>query len=139
MEEKEIDGYKFVEFKGWNEWAEYFKPINNHLSSDPDEFMFETYGEELEFVRNYQFNNVWTYEQAEMSMIISNGYHLVNRIGYYLTEVPWKPDTIYTVILSEDVECECYDEEAWDNGEREDAGDPNCKKCEGYGLVTEYL
>ena len=130
------------EIQGWDVWAEQYKPVKNHLYkyADPDSTMkmFETYGEEVEYIQNYDPKYVWTYVDSDMCSLILAGYHYVNRLGYYITEVPWT-DEDTTVLLSVERECECYDEEAWDNGEREDAGDPNCTKCEGYGLVTEYV
>jgi hypothetical protein len=62
----------------------------------------------------------------------------VNRLGYYVTELPWEDENDY-VLLSVETECECYDEEAMDRGERQEYGDPNCEKCQGYGLITEYV
>ncbi len=129
----------FTEYQGWNEWADKYKPIKNHLVSDPDQQMFETYGEELEFVQSVEPNRIWTYLQGDMSDLICAGYHYVNRIGYYISEVPWTNEDDY-VLLSVEKECDCYneDEDIMDtrNGEY---GDPACTKCEGYGMITEYV
>ena len=40
----------YTENQGWTEWETKFKPIKSHFRNDPDETMFETYGEEVEFV-----------------------------------------------------------------------------------------
>ena len=125
-----------TEYQGWDEWAEKFKPIKNHLDSDPDQLLFEIYGEEIEFVRNYDPRYVWTNLQGDMSDLICAGYHYVNRIGYYITEVPWDDDMDYA-LLSVEVECECYDEDREDNDDG--FGSPDCEKCDGYGLVTNYV
>lgn len=125
----------FTEYQGWNEWADKYKPIKNHLVSDPDQQMFETYGEELEFVQSVEPNRIWTYLQGDMSDLICAGYHFVNRLGYYISEVPWTNEDDY-VLLSVEVECECYDEDAYDDG---GFGNPACTKCEGYGMITEYV
>jgi hypothetical protein len=131
-----IPEQKFVSLT-WKEWQEQFKPIKNHFSSDPDEIMFETYGEEVEFViDNTPSRKVWTYGDGDYCSYVSNGYHYVNRIGYYVCEVPYDEDTDYEIIVSTEVECECYDENREDNdGE---FGDAECEKCEGYGMITEY-
>jgi hypothetical protein len=123
------------EYQGWNEWAEKYKPIKNHLVKDPDQQMFETYGEELEYVQSIEPNRIWTYLDGDMSSLVCAGYHFVNRIGYYITEVPWTDEDDY-VLLSVEVECECYDEDAYDDG---GFGSPNCEECEGYGYVTNYV
>lgn len=124
----------YTEYQGWNEWAEKYKPIKNHFSKDPDELMFETYGEEVDYVKSVEPNRIWTYLDGDLCSIISAGWHYVNRLGYYITEVPWTNEDDY-VLLSVEKECECYDDER-DDGE---LGDPDCKECEGCGYVTEYV
>jgi hypothetical protein len=126
----------YTEYQGWNEWEAKFKPIKNHFRNDPDEIMFETYGEEWEFVQKQDPRNVWTNIQGDMSDLIVAGVAYVNRLHYYITEIPWENEDDY-VLLSVEVECECYDEDREDNdGE---FGDANCPECEGYGLVTKYV
>lgn len=74
-------------------WAEQYKPINNHLApgrSCYDGMMFETDGEELEFVRNYPDANVWTLVNWEREDILIPGFHIVNRLGYFVTQLPFK-------------------------------------------------
>ena len=127
-----------MEILGWNAWAEQYKPKPNHLSKYPDEKMYETYGEEVEYIQTVDPRYVWTLVTGDMCDLIVAGYAYVNRLAYYVTEVPWENEEDY-VLLSVEKECECYDEEAMDNGDREEYGDPNCQLCEGYGLVTEYV
>ena len=119
-----------MEILGWEAWEEKYKPIQNKFR-DHDERMFETYGEEVEFVQSQDPRYVWTNVQGDMSDLIVAGYAYVNRLCYYITEVPWESDDDY-VLLSVEKECECYDE---DSGE----GSEDCKICQGYGLVTEYV
>lgn len=119
-----------LEIQGWNAWAEKYKPIKNHFRSY-DEFMFETYGDDVEFVQNYDPRYVWTNVQGDMSDLIVAGYAYVNRLCYYITEIPWEDD-MTTALLSVERECECYDDETGD-------GKEDCQLCEGYGLVTEYV
>ena len=127
---------KAVEYQGWSAWEDKFKPIKNHFRNDPDEQMFETYGEEVDFVSNYDNKYVWTYLQGDMSDLIVAGYHYVNRLGYYISSVPWEDEDDYA-LLSVQEECKCYDENREDNdGE---FGDAECPECEGYGYVTKYI
>lgn len=127
------------EIQGWNEFESKYKPIKNHFSKDPDEVMFETYGEELEFVKAQDPRYIWTYLQGDMSDLVVAGYHFVNRIGYHISEVPWENEDDY-VLLSVQVECECYSEDEDVMETRNyDYGDPSCTKCEGYGMITEYV
>ena len=120
------------EYQGWSEWADKFKPIKNKFSKH-DELMFETYGEEYEYIQSLDPRYVWTHVSADMADLLVAGVAYVNRLCYYVCEVPWEDD-MDTVLLSVEKECVCYDEEAF-----EDGGDPNCKECDGYGLITEYV
>lgn len=96
-----------------------------------DGIMFETFGEELLAVQAANPLCVWTLvdgadfddqdllalgitkdddgsflkedgEPAETSLL-SNGQHLCNRIGYFITEKPAEPNTQYDIYLDEDV------------------------------------
>lgn len=127
----------------WDEFEENFKPIFNHFAAKNNPSldaesccavngrMFETYGEELEFVQSQDPNTVWTviesdetefnqflnnfkcdcvgdeddictcgkaHEAAEEAgleefWVISKGFHLVNRLGFIVTQVPWNDET----------------------------------------------
>lgn len=87
-------------------WLETYKPITNHIDpaaswqdEDGNGAMFETFGEELRFVQSQPNDKVWTYIDSETEdlPVIVSGYHAVNCIGYFVTEVPFTQDT--TVIL----------------------------------------
>jgi hypothetical protein len=125
----------YTEIQGWKAWEDKYKPIKNHFSKDPDETMFETYGEEVEFVTKADNKYIWTWIQGDMSDLVVAGYHYVNRLGYYISSIPWENEDDY-VLLSVEEECECYNEDGYDDG---GAGDPNCQECEGYGYVTKYI
>jgi hypothetical protein len=121
----------FVEIT-YSEWEEKFKPTTNHLAKYPDGINFETYGAEVEFVQSkIDERMVWTWLDADMCSVIANGYHYVNRLNYFVCEVPYEEDTDYQIITSTETECVCYDEETGD-------GKEDCDSCEGYGLVTVY-
>ena len=91
------------EFKQSEEWAnndhkrsedwltENFTFIENHIDDNAslDSCMFETYGEELEHVLNENEAHVWTYQDDDNgNPCITSGYHVVNRIGYLISEEP---------------------------------------------------
>jgi len=96
-----------------DEWFEQFKPIPNHLDEyasfegeDEQGTMFETYGDELEFVLAQNPNTVWTYADGDNGgTYIWNGYRLVNRIGYFITAVPFDDTKDYQIeVWGEDEE-----------------------------------
>jgi hypothetical protein len=127
----EIPEPAYIEYQGWSAWEQKFKPIKNHFRNDPDETMFETYGEEVEFITKADNKYIWTYIQGDYSDLIVAGYHYVNRLGYYISSVPWENEDDY-VLLSVQEECECYDE-------KEGEGKDDCDECEGAGYVTNYV
>jgi len=90
----------------FNDWLDKFKPINNHLddnASFQDEdgvgVMFETYGEEVEFVKSQDILTIWTYVDEDDESVVLDGFKLCNRIGYFITEVPREEDTRYVIDL----------------------------------------
>lgn len=71
-------------------WAEVYKPKLNHLVKT-EQMHFETYGIELGYVlatADLEPDRVWTLVDGDDGTYIVNGYHLVNRIAYFITEVP---------------------------------------------------
>jgi len=89
---------------GFEKWLEEFEPVINQfdpnaaMSTDAgdDGIMFETYGEEVDFVFNYNPDYVWTYVDSDYDdhPIIVNGRWLVNRIGYFITKKAWTKETL---------------------------------------------
>ena len=78
------------------EWFDTYKPIKNSLdkSSSFDGHMFETYGEEVAFVKAQDENRIWMLGDGDDGgMYIWNGWGFVNRIGYFVTEVHCPDDT----------------------------------------------
>lgn len=120
-----------TEIQGWNAFCDTYKVKTNHLSKYPNEMMYETYGEEYEYIKSMHPNFVWTLVQGDMCDLIVAGVAYVNRLGYYITENPWSNEADY-VLISVEKECECYDEET---GEGKD----DCELCAGYGLITEHV
>ena len=76
------------------EFDEKYVPINNHFANDEAIFHFETCGEELEFVLEQDNNKIWTIVDGDTTdnLYIVSGYHLVNRVGYVVTEKEWDTD-----------------------------------------------
>jgi len=74
-------------------WEEKYKPVYNHNADNPiwEDYKFETYGKDLEFVRAQDPRCIWTLvEGDDGNLYITNGYHFVNRLNYIVTDVPFE-------------------------------------------------
>lgn len=92
----------------FEQWLTTYKPKLNHLddnASFQDEsgkgIMFETYGKEWEYVKNINPEYVWTYGDEDGSYIVS-GRRFVNRLGYFVCEVPCS-DEVWIELDEEEV------------------------------------
>jgi hypothetical protein len=77
----------------WDTFEYHYKPKTNHLDSNASYggYMFETYGEELEAVKQAYNTNpatVWTVICDSGNVDVSSGFHFCNRLGYIITEIP---------------------------------------------------
>ncbi len=80
-----------------DEWYEQFHPIARQFDEPPKDF-------------DHHF--VWTaVDGDEGQFCVSEGIHWVNRIFYYVTEVPWEDNIFYNVVDDE----ELFDEEEDDD------------------------
>ena len=89
------------------QFEEQFTLVENHLDDNAsfDGAMFETYGEELEYVRMKAQNtrSVWTIvEGDDDTMYYSSGMRFVNRIGYLITREEWEGETDVEIDMSMD-------------------------------------
>jgi hypothetical protein len=66
------------------QFGERFAPVKNHLNPHApfDGCMFETFGEEWEFIRTQDPALIWTVIDCDGTMTIESGCHFVNRLGY---------------------------------------------------------
>ena len=73
---------------------EVFKPQQNHLDDNAsfNGWMYETYGEELDYVFNLAktTKKVWTIIEGDNdTMFYVAGFHYVNRLGFIVCEVEY--------------------------------------------------
>lgn len=87
-----------------NEFFEQYRPITNHIDDNAsfDGCMFETFGEEEMFVCTKSPTNIATYCDGDNGTYIVSGFHLVNRIGYFITELPVPEDLCVVVSLDKE-------------------------------------
>ena len=96
----------FIEMD-FDEWCEQYKPIVNHIDNNASfdngdgGLMFETYGDEVEFVKSQSPDKIWMYGDGDDGAgYLWSGWGFVNRIGYFVTEVPCPPNTTIQVLVS---------------------------------------
>ena len=84
-----------------DEWIETYKPKINHIDSNAscNGTMFETYGEEIEFVKSTSDNFVWTLLDVDCNLIVSSGQSWVNRLGHFICEVPWNDGEFHEILI----------------------------------------
>ena len=92
-----------------DDWRAHYKPLVNHLDDNAgwqdDEgrgILFETYGDELEFVLGCNPACVWTYcDNEDGDLVLVSGMYAFEMgvIGYFVTQVPVADDDAYSIIL----------------------------------------
>jgi hypothetical protein len=88
-----------------DEFDDQYALVPNHINpsatwtiDDNGGCMFETYGEEFEFVRRYDPRKVWTFVDGDDGdMYVVSGLHYVNRVGYLLSREPVPENTTVQV------------------------------------------
>ena len=79
-----------------DEFDQQYPLLVNHLNpnatwafNDNQGCLFETYGEELAFVRQQDLAKVWTLiDGDDGDLYVVSGFHFVNRLGYLISTVP---------------------------------------------------
>jgi hypothetical protein len=132
----------FVELD-YDTWVDTYKPILNHIDTNAsfDGMMFETYDEEVEFVKAQDENRIWMYGDGDDGgSFVWSGWGFVNRIGYFITEVPCPPDTDIQIRVSHNwFYCEnCGAEfEDPDNTIRDAFDEQDLEKCPQCATIEE--
>ena len=132
----------FIEMS-FDEWFDTYKPIKNNIDTNAsfDGYMFETYGAEVEFVKKANPAHIWMYGDGDDGGgYLWNGWHFVNRIGYFITEVACPENTTIQVLVS----MPCYFCEncstEWDDPDnliRDKFQDADLEKCPNCATIEE--
>lgn len=88
-----------------DEFDQQFPLLLNHLNpqaswgfGESGGCLFETYGDEFEFVRRQAPDTIWTIiDGDDGDLYVINGLHFVNRVGYLISQRPVLPNTDYEV------------------------------------------
>lgn len=77
-----------------------FNPNSSWAVGEGTGSLFETYGQELDFVRQQASRYVWTLiDGDDGNLYVVSGPHFVNRIGYLISQVPIPENTFIEVRL----------------------------------------
>lgn len=85
----------------WDEWEATYKPMRNPNSTDPGFWgcMFETYGDDVDTMKQLGLPNThfWTMvDGGDIYLDLTSGVHWVDRLGYFVTELPWTEEVYVT-------------------------------------------
>ncbi|WP_425399893.1 hypothetical protein [Aeoliella sp.] len=86
-----------------DEFDEHYPLMPNHLNPNAgwDGCLFETYGPELDFLRQQDPATVWTLVDGDDGdLYIQSGICFVNRIGYFISTVPTPENAFFHVRIT---------------------------------------
>lgn len=119
------------------EWEAKYKPIKNPNNEwGGDYSAFETFSPEVDFVWSKPDNLVWTEIDGDEGNYIIAGKHYVNRLQYYVCDVPWT-DENETVVISLEIPCpDCGG--TGEEPEEDELGNNDCWNCGGRSFFTRF-
>lgn len=98
-------------YTDYDQWFDEYKPVINHFHNDDSQAfngcLYETYGEEDDYIRKLaetEPNKVWTILTDDHGdLVVVNGWHYVNRFGYFVTEKPWVDGADFNIYDIDDI------------------------------------
>ena len=75
----------------YDEWFDKYKP---RLNEHGEALMYETYSPYIDPILDIPENYIWTWVDGGDYSGYSAGFHKVNRMGYFVTEVPWEDEDV---------------------------------------------
>tara|TARA_R110002051_G_scaffold142245_2_gene215450 strand:+ start:983 stop:1288 length:306 start_codon:yes stop_codon:yes gene_type:complete len=84
-----------------NQFYEKYQPIYNHIEHPQYkerqtkgegigfDMYFETYGEDLDYVKKHDTKFIWTLVEVDGNLYIIQGFHWVNRMNYLIASKPY--------------------------------------------------
>jgi hypothetical protein len=109
------NGNAMTDEMDYDEWVAKYKPIMNNMREKEQTEMFETYGEEKAYVhgvKRFNPNHVWTLIEGDEGLWITSGYHFVNRVNYFITEIPFEGEGYLDVLYDRYSDYDNEDDEA---------------------------
>lgn len=88
-----------------DQWEDVYSPRDTGDDSGSwDGKLFETYGTDALIVADmakYDHRRVWTLVENDGKMSILSGFHLVNRIGHFITDTPHTGDDMLEIPVTD--------------------------------------
>lgn len=84
-----------------DDWENKYKPITNMRTTTTSEpsYGFDCHNAiDLDYLAGVDNSYIWTHVDCEDSTCIINGVHIVNRIQYFVTELPAPLNTHIVVV-----------------------------------------
>jgi hypothetical protein len=87
-------------------WENEYRPVDNTRDeyASWDGQLFETYGKDEETVitvARQTPRRVWTLVDTDDGLVVTNGFHYVNRVGYFITEKEWENGATIDIAVSD--------------------------------------
>ena len=79
------------------DWVEKYKPLTDEENLIDFHPRTSTESQKEQWDKARSNNTAWTALDVEGKTIITNGIHWVNRLDYYITELPWEDEEIIEV------------------------------------------
>jgi len=76
----------------YEEWFEQFKPVFQSEDAQFDGYCIDDYNSPL--IENCDADKIWTLITEGENMYIIEGFHFVDRMGYFITELPFEGSVI---------------------------------------------
>lgn len=72
-------------------WFDKYKPIlvESLETEDKSPRMYETYGEDIKLIKLVSSNHIWTLLDVDGKLYLCPGFHIVNRINYFVCLEKW--------------------------------------------------
>ena len=85
----------------FEQWETKYQPIQNTLNDNAavDGRLFETYGNELKYVDLADPLKIWTFIDNGETLSITNGKQHVNRLGFFISALPYSEPTPFLDVL----------------------------------------
>lgn len=84
--------------RSYEQWVREYQPIKVEelfpgvRGSSFDGTMFETHGDQKDYVASEVEERIWTLISVDDELWIVSGWHFVNRMGYFVTKESFKSD-----------------------------------------------